>query len=73
MISINYQKLTANMLTGENRTHYHKGKSKTAVLLLLFSQGEDLVRILIPGPHPQFGSVPLEVWPGNLHFTHNSV
>lgn len=34
MISINYQKLTENTLTGENKKHFHEGKTKTAAMLL---------------------------------------
>lgn len=34
MISINYQKLTENTLTGENKKQFHEGKSKTAAMLL---------------------------------------
>ena len=46
MISINYQKLTANMLTRGNGRYCHEGKAETATML-------PLVRILIPGPHPR--------------------
>lgn len=70
MISINYQKLTANMLTGDNLRHYHKGESKATALLWQFSQREDLRENSDSwAPHPQVCWVPLKVWPGTLHFS----
>lgn len=39
MISINYQKLTTNISTGEHLQHYEEGRSEAAAT---FSQGEHL-------------------------------
>lgn len=62
MISINYQKLTADMLTRGKRRHHHEGKAEMAAMLL-FSQGE---RTDSWAP-PQSSSVPLKVCPEDLH------
>lgn len=68
MISINYQKLTANMLTAKNLRQHREGKTKRAVVLLYFRQGEDRGENPDFWAPPQICSVPLKVWPGKLHF-----
>lgn len=52
MISINYGKLTANTLTGENLKHYHEGKSGRPVTLVLLSRAEDLSEKSDSWAHP---------------------
>lgn len=66
MISINYQKLTANMSAGERLQHYQEGRSEAAAM---FSQGEDLGENSDSWAPPPDPLIPLEsVRPGNLHF-----
>ena len=66
MISINYEKLTANTLTGENLKQYCAGKSGVPVTQLPSAKREISVRNPSPGP------APLGLWPGDLHFNHTS-